>query len=69
VVIMALLSYIGAVERLGAFKTGSILALAPLLAALAAVPLLNEPLTPALIIGLLAVSIGALQPWRLRRTP
>jgi drug/metabolite transporter (DMT)-like permease len=65
VVIIAMLSYIGAVERLGAFKTGSILALAPLLAALAAVPLLNEPLTPALIIGLLAVSIGALQPWRL----
>jgi drug/metabolite transporter (DMT)-like permease len=64
VVIIAMLTYIGAIERLGAFKTGSILAMAPLLAALAAVPLLHEPLTPALLVGLLAVSIGALQPWR-----
>ena len=38
-----------------------------LLAALAAVPVLNEPLTPALIVGLVAVSVGALQPWRLLR--
>lgn len=65
VVILAMLTYIGAIERLGAFKAGSLLALAPLLAALAAVPVLNEPLTPALIVGLVAVSVGALQPWRL----
>lgn len=65
VVIIAMLTFIGAVERLGAFKVGSILALAPLLAALAAVPLLGESLSTALIIGLIAVSIGALQPWRL----
>ena len=65
VVIIAMLTFIGAVERLGAFKVGSVLALAPLLAALAAVPLLNEPLSLALIVGLIAVSIGALQPWRL----
>lgn len=65
VVIIAMLTYIGAIERLGAFKAGSLLALAPLLAALAAVPVLNEPLTPALIVGLVAVSVGALQPWRL----
>ena len=65
VVIIAMLSYIGAVERLGAFKVGSILALAPLLAALAAVPILDEPLSLALVVGLIAVSIGALQPWRL----
>ena len=65
VVIIAMLTYIGAIERLGAFKAGSLLALAPLLAAVAAVPVLNEPLTPALIVGLVAVSVGALQPWRL----
>lgn len=64
VVIVAMLTYIGAIERLGAFKCGSVLALAPLLAALAAVPLLHEPLTPALVVGLLGVSVGALQPWR-----
>ncbi|MEC7121306.1 MAG: DMT family transporter, partial [Pseudomonadota bacterium] len=67
VVILALLTYICGIQRLGAFKVGSLLALAPLLAALAAVPLLNEPLTPALMIGLVAVSIGALQPWRMWR--
>ena len=65
VVIIAMLTFIGAVERLGAFKVGSVLALAPLLAALAAVPLLHEPLSLALVVGLIAVSIGALQPWRL----
>lgn len=65
VVIIAMLTFIGAVERLGAVKVGSILALAPLLAALAAVPLLGEPLSLAMLVGLIAVSIGALQPWRL----
>lgn len=65
VVIIAMLTYIGAVERLGAFKTGSLLALAPFLAALAAVPLLNEPLNLAVGIGLIGMGIGALQPWRL----
>ena len=67
VVIIAMLTFIGAVERLGAVKVGSILALAPLLAALAAVPLLGEPLSLAMLMGLIAVSIGALQPWRLLR--
>ncbi len=65
VVIIAMLTYIGAVERLGAFKTGSLLALAPFLAALAAVPLLNEPLNLAIGVGLIGMGIGALQPWRL----
>ncbi|XID74676.1 DMT family transporter [Alkanindiges sp. WGS2144] len=68
VVIIAMLTYIGAVERLGAFKTGSLLALAPFLAALAAVPLLNEPLNLAIGIGLTGMGIGALQPWRLLRS-
>ena len=67
VVIIAMLTFIGAVERLGAVKVGSILALAPLLAALAAVPLLDEPLSLAILVGLIGVSIGALQPWRLFR--
>jgi drug/metabolite transporter (DMT)-like permease len=66
-VIIATLTYIGAVERLGTVKAGSLLALAPLLAALAAVPLLDEPLSVAMMVGLLVVSIGALQPWRFFR--
>lgn len=69
VVIIAMLSYIGAVERLGAFKTGSLLALAPFLAALAAVPLLHEPLNLSIGVGLLGMGIGALQPWRLLQRP
>lgn len=64
VVIIAMLTYIGAIKRLGAFRSGSLLALAPLLAAVAAVPLLHEPLTMALLMGILGVSLGALQPWR-----
>ena len=64
VVIIATLTYVAAIERLGAFKTGSIVTLAPFIAAVIAVPLLNEPLSPAIVCGLVGMGIGALQPWR-----
>lgn len=64
VVIVATLSYVAAIERLGAFKTGSIVTLAPFIAAIMAVPLLNEPLNAAILCGLVGMGIGALQPWR-----
>ena len=64
VVIIATLTYVAAIERLGAFKTGSIVTLAPFIAAVIAVPLLNEPLSPAIMCGLVGMGIGALQPWR-----
>ena len=64
VVIIATLTYVAAIERLGAFKTGSIVTLAPFIAAVIAVPLLNEPLSPAIMCGLVAMGLGALQPWR-----
>ncbi|RLZ08508.1 DMT family transporter [Acinetobacter sp. 2JN-4] len=64
VVIVATLTYIAAIERLGAFKTGSIVTLAPFIAAVLAVPLLNEPLSVAVACGLVGMAIGALQPWR-----
>lgn len=64
VVIIATLTYVAAIERLGAFKTGSIVTLAPFIAAVIAVPLLNEPLSPAIMCGLMGMGIGALQPWR-----
>lgn len=64
VVIIATLTYVAAIERLGAFKTGSIVTLAPFIAALLAVPLLGEPLSPAIVCGLVGMGIGALQPWR-----
>ena len=64
VVIVATLTYVEAIKRLGAFKTGSIVTLAPFMAAILAVPLLNEPLSFAIICGLLGMGVGALQPWR-----
>lgn len=64
VVIVATLTYIAAIQRLGAFKTGSIVTLAPFIAAVLAVPLLNEPLSVAVACGLVGMAIGALQPWR-----
>lgn len=64
VVIVATLTYIAAIQRLGAFKTGSIVTLAPFIAAALAVPLLNEPLSVAVACGLVGMAIGALQPWR-----
>ena len=64
VVIVATLTYIEAIKRLGAFKTGSIVTLAPFMAAILAVPLLGEPLSPAIMCGLVGMAFGALQPWR-----
>ena len=64
VVIVATLTYVEAIKRLGAFKTGSIVTLAPFIAAILAVPLLGEPLSFAIICGLIGMGIGALQPWR-----
>ena len=64
VVIIATLAYIEAIKRLGAFKTGSIVTLAPFIAAIIAVPLLGEPLSLAIVCGLVGMAIGALQPWR-----
>ena len=64
VVIIATLAYVEAIKRLGAFKTGSIVTLAPFIAAIIAVPLLNEPLSIAMMCGLVGMGMGALQPWR-----
>lgn len=64
VVIIATLTYVEAIKRLGAFKAGSIVTLAPFIAAIIAVPLLNEPLSFAIICGLIGMGVGALQPWR-----
>ena len=64
VVIIATLTYIEAIKRLGAFKAGSIVTLAPFIAAILAVPLLHEPLSGAMVFGLIGMGIGGLQPWR-----
>jgi drug/metabolite transporter (DMT)-like permease len=64
VVIVAMVTFIEAARRLGAFTVGCFLALAPLLAASLAVPILDEPLTLGLMLGLLGMVTGALQPWK-----
>ena len=64
VVIVAMITFIEAARRLGAFTVGCFLALAPLLAASLAVPILDEPLTLGLMLGLLGMVTGALQPWK-----
>lgn len=57
--ILAMLLYLKAVEALGPARVGALIALVPVLAGIAAVPLLAEPLTVWLGGGLLAVSLGA----------
>lgn len=64
VVIIATLTYVEAIKRLSAFKAGSIVTLAPFIAAILAVPLLNEPLSFAIVCGLVGMGIGAIQPWK-----
>ncbi|WP_373683550.1 DMT family transporter [Acinetobacter sp. YH16042] len=64
VVIIATLTYVEAIKRLGAFKAGSIVTLAPFIAAILAVPLLNESLSFAIVCGLVGMGIGAIQPWK-----
>ena len=57
--ILAMLFFLRAVSLLGAERTGALISLVPIIAGLAAVPLLNEPLSGWLIAGLALVSIGA----------
>ena len=56
--ILAMLFFLRAVEKLGAERTGVIIGLVPIISGLAAVPLLGEPLTWPLIIGMCLVTLG-----------
>ncbi|MBI5861831.1 MAG: DMT family transporter [Rhodocyclales bacterium] len=60
VVFVAMLLYAQAVRHLGAQTVALILACVPAVAALAAVPLLGEPLSLLALAGLSAVTLGAL---------
>jgi drug/metabolite transporter (DMT)-like permease len=64
--IIAMLLFLRAVAILGAERTGAIVALVPVIAGLAAVPLLGEPLTIWLVAGLVLVSGGAFVSARLK---
>jgi drug/metabolite transporter (DMT)-like permease len=60
VVFVAMLLYAQAVRHLGAQTVALIMAVVPAVAALAAVPLLDEPLSLLALTGLSAVTVGAL---------
>lgn len=57
--ILAMLLFLKAVSILGPVRVGALIALVPVLAGVAAAPLLNEPLTVWLMCGLVCVSLGA----------
>lgn len=57
--ILAMLLFLRAVHRLGAERTGALVAGVPVLAGLAAAPVLGEPVSVWLLFGLLCVSGGA----------
>lgn len=58
--IVQMFLYVQAVRLLGASAMGSMMAIVPLISGLAAVYLFDEALTTALVIGLIAVSAGAI---------
>ncbi|WP_025916844.1 DMT family transporter [Herminiimonas sp. CN] len=67
--ILAMLLFLKAVSILGPVRVGALIALVPVLAGVAAAPLLNEALTAWLLGGLVCVSLGALIAARPGRLP
>lgn len=67
VVFVAMLLYAFAVRSLGAQTVTLLMALVPCLASVAAVPVLGEPLTLYTVVGLSAVTIGAILGARITR--
>lgn len=57
--IVAMLLFLKAVSALGPARVGALIALVPVLAGVAAVPLLGEPLSAWLLCGLVCVSLGS----------
>lgn len=64
VMIVATVTYAMAVARLGAFMAGGLSSLAPFISAILAVPLLGEPLNMVMVLGLIGMGLGTVQPWR-----
>lgn len=67
--IVAMLLFLRAVAILGPERTGALIALVPVLAGLAAAPVLGEALGGGLLCGLLLVSLGAFQAARPQTQP
>ena len=57
--ILAMFAYLKTIELLGAERTAAFLALVPIVIGVAAVPLLDEALTPWLSAGIISVSLGS----------
>ncbi len=57
--VVAMVFYMRAMKSLGPSGVGLFMALVPVISGIAAVPLLNEPLTVHIVLGLLLTSIGA----------
>lgn len=68
VMIVATMTYALAVARLGAFMAGGMASVAPFISAIIAVPLLNETLDLVMVLGLVGMGLGAIQPWRFFKT-
>lgn len=62
-VILASITFIKSIEHLGPIKAGSVLALAPFLAVILAIPVLGEWPDKASIIGLAGLLIAVFRPW------
>ncbi len=65
--ILAMLTYLKAMELLGPERASSFLALVPIVIGILAVPLLDEPLTPWLAGGIVLVSLGSYVASKTRR--
>lgn len=57
--IIQMVLYVRAIALIGPTRLGMLMALVPGLAGIAAVPLLNEPLSPSAFVGLVLVCLGA----------
>lgn len=64
VMIVATMTYALAVARLGAFMAGGMASIAPFMSAIIAVPLLGERLNEVMVLGLIGMALGTVQPWR-----
>lgn len=58
--VVSTLAYAVAITRLGPARSAVIGSLAPVLATLGAIPLLGEPLTPAIALGVGAITLGVI---------
>jgi drug/metabolite transporter (DMT)-like permease len=57
--IVQMIFYVKAVQNIGPSNMGAVMSIVPVISGLAAIVIFNEPISEALIIGLVLVSLGA----------